>query len=388
MPYNPAPYRGDAYLFQGISNAGQSIGNGIAGLADRMQEQKDEDKRRARLFKSLSETADALGIVPKDKSITMDLDTLQGVVQGHMIKQGMADADQQRQLRAAQMQDYQAQAAQRQQGVVDAQTLQQFAGALGTQMAPNLGPLNGQPDDAGDVDVPTPGLPLAQAFPRALAQHPGAVNSREFDNLVKSLQLMQGAGPDWEGVKPHEMTTSNGRRVVYGKSGQFQFEPQDFAGEGGVAQVPVLDEAGQPTGEFMIPNGRGGITRMPKAPAPRVPAEFNKAFNEIAANIAQYQGSLQDPKLAPEKKQRYTRALEIEQGLGRELVDRYHSQRALDDTQRAAHYQSLGIAGAPASAVATTGDRNAQANNIRAQFKAGKLSKGDALNQLRALGFE
>lgn len=52
-------------------------------------EQQDLDRQRARKFKSLVEYADSSKLLSKDKAMTMDVDSLEGLVQGAMAKQEM-----------------------------------------------------------------------------------------------------------------------------------------------------------------------------------------------------------------------------------------------------------------------------------------------------------
>lgn len=345
MPYNADPYTGAQYLFQGISGAGKAIGGGIQNVLEKIDAKKEEDKKRARLFKSLQEQADIMGIVPKDQSTVMDLDTLQGAVQGHMMKQGMADAQQKREMLAAQLENYAAQAREHQQRAVDAQMLQQFAGELGTQMSPNLGPLGGAPDDAGDTDVQTPGLPLQAAVPRALARYPGAVNSPQYDNLINSISKY-GAGNDGPPVIDQvPLPFGNMGAVLRGSKDLKTF----INPAGGVDESGAVADNMQrtlPDGSVQTWNGRAWIN-SPRAKEKELPAEFNRTLDNILERYTTVEGAMNDPKLPEKDRQSNQRYLEGLRKRGKAVIDRYHTQKYFDDEQRDAHYESLGI-GAPA----------------------------------------
>src|SRR5690348_6900384 len=80
-------------LEQLLASYGAGVSNNLSRITDQIDAQQEEDKKNARLFKSLQEMADVSGIVPKDKSTVMDLPTLQGFVQGHFAKQAETDAE-------------------------------------------------------------------------------------------------------------------------------------------------------------------------------------------------------------------------------------------------------------------------------------------------------
>ncbi len=91
MPYQPNQ------SFQ-TSPLGGALASGMSTLADEFKRQADEDKRRARTFKSLVEFADAALGIPKEKSMVLDLDSLQGLVEGTVAKNRLAEAQQRMQL--------------------------------------------------------------------------------------------------------------------------------------------------------------------------------------------------------------------------------------------------------------------------------------------------
>lgn len=93
---------------------------GILGyLIQQHDRQKEEEKLRARKFKSLVEYADASELVSKDAAMTMDLDTLEGRVRGYA-----AQMDREKDI--AFLDQYKAQTEQRQRSGRDAAVFQRI----------------------------------------------------------------------------------------------------------------------------------------------------------------------------------------------------------------------------------------------------------------------
>lgn len=62
MPYSADPYRGDRYLFEGIASAGAGVSRGLQQAFDRMEQQKEEEKR----LTSIGKAADAFATAAPD----------------------------------------------------------------------------------------------------------------------------------------------------------------------------------------------------------------------------------------------------------------------------------------------------------------------------------
>lgn len=81
-----------------MSNLGQLAYQGWAGLSRSLDERAKEDKERARKFKAAVEYADAAGIMPRARAITMDADALAGMLEGSIAKRKLDEVIEQRQM--------------------------------------------------------------------------------------------------------------------------------------------------------------------------------------------------------------------------------------------------------------------------------------------------
>jgi hypothetical protein len=75
-----------AAMMQTIVSGYAGLGRGLEQFADKMEARQEEEKNRARQFKSLVEYADASGLMNKDQAVTMSLDELQGRIKGAVVK--------------------------------------------------------------------------------------------------------------------------------------------------------------------------------------------------------------------------------------------------------------------------------------------------------------
>lgn len=81
MPFEPATrYEGDRFIFQGMTDAGRGLAQGLAAMTAHQDRLDEEAKNRTRQFKSLQEYADATGIADKSKTTPMSLEELSGFV--------------------------------------------------------------------------------------------------------------------------------------------------------------------------------------------------------------------------------------------------------------------------------------------------------------------
>lgn len=387
MPMPVTPYRGDSYLFEGLSQAGRSIGQGISRWKEKAEAEEKEAKEQARLFKSLQETADIIGIAPKDVTTTWDLPRLQGAVQGHMIKNGMEEAARKRAEDAAN------EGARRQAGG--------FYGAISDRSYAPTAPELGRYYESDATEMPNKPLrPMGEVLHEALQQYPDVTRlpdvRRDISGLLEKYMPEQQT-PDWNAVKPREGKTTGGLGYLYGKSGQFQFTPNtdgavDGEGNIGPGMVRTL-----PNGATQTFDGKRWIN-TPVEKEPKVPDSFNKTMDEISADIAGAQSILGDTAAKPEQRGRAQRMLKSAQARGQATIDRYANQGHFNDDQRAAHYAEIGLP-APGTKVGSgrpdtakpppaEGPVSPKATAIREQFKAGKLSKEEALKQLKAMGFQ
>lgn len=192
MPYDPGiSYHGDQYVAQSNQAAWQAIGGLLEHFSQQKEAEKEQDKQRARKFKSLVEYADTAGIVPKDRAITMDVDSLEGAVQGHAAKQVFDKS-------AAELQKF----AQEQQ---DRTALGHFGqdyatgdpAALGRMVAPLTTAPVGQGFsgmDASNLAAFGASTTPANRLDFALANNPGAFASPQFDNSLTALTKFAASG--------------------------------------------------------------------------------------------------------------------------------------------------------------------------------------------------
>jgi hypothetical protein len=336
MPYNPQPYTGDRYLFAGMSNAGAALGGGLHNMLARLDAQKEEDKQRARLFKSLQETADVLGIVPKEKSTVMDLETLQGVVQGHMGRQAQADQDLNRQMKVEQLRRF---ARDEQEDVAIGEALARFAGTPAQQPPP----VSPELLERFSPGVSNPALQSA-------LQTPG-LGGRSAVNLLNVLRQMQG---EEAADQPIVTQRLDGGYLGFRMPGtrQMSINPDLTLGVKEVAPNVFQDP-------------RGGVHQFRQPEAPKLPDSFHKTMDEVTADITGAEAILADTSAKPEQRTRAQRLLNMARQRGKAVIDRYRTGGFFDDAARDAHYHELGLAGSnstktppPAETpAATTGDK-------------------------------
>lgn len=96
--------RSGEYLAAGMRSASDSFSQTLQQMGKQMEKRREEEKNRAREFKALQEYADVTGIAPKDKTTPMGLDSLRGMIEGHVFKQREQERAVQSQLQIAQLQ--------------------------------------------------------------------------------------------------------------------------------------------------------------------------------------------------------------------------------------------------------------------------------------------
>lgn len=301
MPYAPGTeYRGDQSLFAGIAGAGSAMGSGLAQMGARLRQKEEQDKQEAKEAKRTRAIAkmfkDDWGLGDSDVE-RLDADTLKGMMEGHFLKtseagrklreerdtlalQVMKRTDEDRQVfnRAMAMQTGGAP-----QGLMQMADPMQI-GMPGTgARAPMTSTESMMPPPAEDADAPFmvnmggfgkeksmggAAAPPYQFGPMQLMQTAAASGMLTPEMALKMMDDGQSGifGREDIGI-PREMPgLPNNYFVPTSRSaGQVTFNPSSMMSGGGVQRVPVMDDAGQPTGDFMIPNGRGGLVRAPKS---------------------------------------------------------------------------------------------------------------------------
>lgn len=166
-------------------NPGISLSFGTEGL-DRMREFytlrddkiKEEQKKRAREFKALQEYADVRGMIPKDASTTMDLDSLRGHVEGRVAEEKLQEVQAQNMARLGQYQDAmrRAQADEAMRGA---------AGVFAQEMGPtraNLADYYENPENYSEA----PQASSLDAMISAVSQYPGAAADERFNAFISA----------------------------------------------------------------------------------------------------------------------------------------------------------------------------------------------------------
>lgn len=206
------------------------LGAFLTGVYEQKQQREQEDKQRARKFKSLVDYADTAGIMPKDRAMTMDVDSLEGAVQGYAAKQKFQEV-------GAQLKRF----AQEQQA---SQALTNFArdfaqgdtvNAVRAGQAGSM--LNFQnPGFGGDEATPRPainpfmlrptadeaaaaaGMPAADRLRFALGENPAAMAAPQFDNSLNVLRQFAGIGGEDLTPQVYEDPKTHARIYRSGKS--------------------------------------------------------------------------------------------------------------------------------------------------------------------------
>ena len=140
-------------------------------------------------------------------------------------------------------------------------------------------------------------------------QSSGYNPGNETDSLLRSIEAgnERGTGVDWENVKPREGKTSSGRGYVYGKGGQFQFEP-DMT-NGGQDHERTLSD-----GTLQSWNGRQWVT-VPRERADPGKVTDRDKYNAIQRQIAAIAPfAASDPKMAARLKELETELGGLGQG--------------------------------------------------------------------------
>lgn len=273
MQYNPGiSYRGDAHIAQGQTAMWQSMGDLIKGSI--------AEHKKAKAYKTMA--VDALGMDPEQVD-KMSLAELEGTIQGVSLKNAQAEEARRAELFA----QHQAERGQSQAFNANIEQMMTDAprggGAAppGSELARMMG---------------SQGAPPAQQDPEAMMLSAQRLIGAAAKAGVLTPELVQrfmqnDGSVRWDQLKPREFTTSSGLRGVYGKGGQFQFDPGQFM-EDGMQTVPVLDAEGNKVGE-RIRTGPSSTAAMPKAKEPKaLPEAFFKRYHDLQDELGLQQSML------------------------------------------------------------------------------------------------
>lgn len=197
-------------LAGGISSAGSSIVQAI--------EKSQAESKRLKAFRAMA--VDGLGMNP-DEVDAMDADTLQGKLEAVAVRaqHNRAEMEVENQLYQEMQRRAGADFQQRltQGGTITPQSITEAAAASGYQLPPQL-----------------------------------------LTQLMRETETV-----DWNAVKPHEGTTDSGLRFLYGKGGQFQFDPRQF-----MADAPEIE------GYTTVP-GKTGPRFIRDVQSKTLPTDYN-----------------------------------------------------------------------------------------------------------------
>lgn len=212
------PFTADRHVAAGGAALAAGIGGGLSSLGDAIGKMVDEKKKKGQLATVLRRKLSILAPDRKGDFDTMGLEDLQGEEEGQVAQSLQAKRAREMELHDAVLQQHQL----RNQTIADAIANQAkepaFMGRMSELMQPGLESLpTGQEGPANLV----PGMDVGQA----LMQSGADTGFRPPLAVVLDDLIREGGGRiDWEKSKPREFATQSGRRGVYGKSGQFQFE--------------------------------------------------------------------------------------------------------------------------------------------------------------------
>lgn len=212
----------------GSNFRGATIGDYLAGGLDRWSEmldrQTEEDKNRAREFKSLQEYADVTGIAPKERTTVMDLETLRGMVQARVYQDQRAKERASLDYQNAMALNLQAQTDAAQAANRSSQAMSDFARAYANAGAPTLTGLRDYLANPADMT----NLPGMLQFPQlselakvraGLAAAPEAAANPNFDNMLVGLSRLAGLnGRTGGGYELVQDPVSGKRFFLYGNS--------------------------------------------------------------------------------------------------------------------------------------------------------------------------
>lgn len=354
------PYRGDEYLFQGISGAGHNIGEGITQMSANL--------KKLKAYRAMA--TDALEMDP-DQVDKMSLPELEGHFQSVALKNQMEQTRALADERRARAADYQMRADEAQ---AWPQLMQEMMGGNQpaqpgpAQPTPNLmGPDDSTPDFNAMMTPPQSADPFSRENMVRAMGHMGATNPRLATALAREIiPKMMGSAESQD--HPASWLSPGGNPYVFYHG---QFRPDTATGANA---EPIYDLQGNVLG---YQTGKGGVVK-PEAAKP-LPPTFHSTLDKITETISDAQSKLEaddssfaDPKTAATVKASAKRRLSAAQSQAKSVIDRYHTGKYLSDDERDQMYQDLGLTGAPAAAAAGP-ETGLPVPKTKAEMETGKL---------------
>lgn len=260
-----APYRG--------------VDSAITAITEKIEQQKEETKQRARQFDALLNYADASGVLPKAEGKVMSLEQLSGYMKGVVLKSARAEEAQKAAVTAEQLKQYQRQNAQAAQ--MDPLRLRQMLGETEQREA-----LPGFTADMADFMEGYPTATPDQIMAYAAKNNPKAVTAGMLDDMLKR----GGRG----GLPSFFQDPKSGMRFAqFGNT----FVPSGMdPGMINPRAIPVTDADGNVL-NHVIASPRGGFQFVPQ------PGEANAALTDkrVEETTAAYEARLSAAKYAVEQ---------------------------------------------------------------------------------------
>lgn len=258
LQISPVPYRGDQYLFQGISSAGQGIAEGIEGMTKRL--------RQTKAMRTMA--VDGMGMDP-DKVDNMTPEQIQGIMQGMAVKNAQSEAQARVQMEKAHA-DYFQRFNQKQ----DAEG--RFSDAVNQFMQPQpAAPM--APGDQGPPAPPT----MPKLDPQTLMRLEAQAGTLDPDKAMQYMKQM-GGGADADNPLIFDNTSVPNATVVKTKKGN---EFQVLRNNDGTPPDA-------PTGYQMVGDGKGAWKAVKLNPADmtagekaRLQMQHEKGIDDLAKSL-------------------------------------------------------------------------------------------------------
>jgi hypothetical protein len=356
-----SPNAGGAYLYAGISGAGDSVGEGITRMGQNL--------RQAKAYRAMA--VDALGMDP-DEVDKMGLGELTGHVQAAGMKATM-------QQHAALAQQEMAKAAMMQNQVEESDAMGRLGPALASLMAGQGGggaPAAGQnpADMGGDVDPGQEMGPASAGGPAAMMGVPGGGTGTRALDPALIMQAMSSMGPTssrvqaamWRNLMPQLMggeqmgpqswtdPATGAHFARMGKTLMRSENPDVINSLMGAQQVP---------GYSMVQTAANKLQALPikeRTPGPAFDAAIGKLTGDIYdaqsrlstpdAEMMDSQGKPLDAATIKARRASAQRVLQSATAQVKRLVDSHHTLKNLTDEQRDTYYSDLGLGGGGSAA--------------------------------------
>lgn len=374
MPYNPGVTdRSGEILGAGIMSGASSLSQMLEHLAMRQEKKDDEEKFKSGLKRAFGtgEMWRELGFSSKAEFDNAPADGILGIVHGKIAADAVAQHEQERALTAEKLQELA--------GTRQART--RFNSMVSDAGAPSgpltIGALAGDPSSLAPGSMAGAGANMRRpALSLQQMEQFAAKSNLGMDDQVRLAQIASLAGKaDPESLRnrvPETMKLA-GRDVAFSRStGMFQVLP-DMTTTG----APVVD---QETGDripglIQGPSGRpvrlpGSTEAQQKKLSVEALVEGEKALRAIDDDISAWNS----------RAKRATTDKTVTAPDPNVLKNLQHRKARLESALQPAEETP----GAGAGPAASGGDANA----VRAAFKAGQITKEEALKRLRAMGMK